>query len=81
MTKKTVMKMEHKNQRKRYKIQHCTNMSFTDWHSQMQIPKLYWEGGREVSFDGVPFSVDKVSVLDCQYGVKYWKEKQKKRRD
>ena len=57
-------------------------MSFTDWHSQMQIPKLYWiktEGGREVSFDGVPFSVDKVSVLDCQYGVQYWEENKTKK--
>ena len=56
-------------------------MSLTDWHSQIQIPKLSWtktEGGREVSFDSVPFSVDKVSVLDCQYGVQYWKEKQNK---
>ena len=56
-------------------------MSFTGWYSQTQIPKLYWtttEGGREVSFDSVPFSVDKVSVLDCQYGVQYWKEKQNK---
>ena len=32
-------------------------------------------GRKEVSFDGVPFSVDKVSLLDCQYGVHYWKEK------
>ena len=40
--------------------------------------KLYWtksEGGREVNFDGMPFSVDKVSVRDCQYGNHYWKEK------
>ena len=37
----------------------------------IQVPKLYWtkmKGGREISFDGVPLSVDKVSVLDCQYG-------------
>ena len=42
------------------------------------IPKLCWtklEGGREVSFDGMPVSVDKVSVRDCQYGDHYWKEK------
>ena len=48
---------------------------------QPQIPKLYWtksEGGREVSFDGMPFSVDKVSLLDCQYGEHYWKEKKEK---
>ena len=31
-----------------------------------------------MSFDGVPFSVDKVSILDCQYGVHYWKEKKEK---
>ena len=31
-----------------------------------------------MSFDDVPFSVDKVSVLDCQYGVHYWKEKKNK---
>ena len=31
-----------------------------------------------MNFDGVPFSVDKVSVLDCQYGVQYWKEKKEK---
>ena len=35
------------------------------------------EGG---SFDGVPFSVDKVSVLDCQYGEQYWKEKNNKQK-
>ena len=28
-----------------------------------------------MSFDGMPFSVDKVSVRDCQYGDHYWKEK------
>ena len=38
------------------------------------------EGGREISFDGVPFSVDKVSVLDCQYGEQYWKEKNNKQK-
>lgn len=45
-------------------------------------PKLYYtkkEGSREVNFDGVPFSVDKVSVLDCQYGVQYWKKKENKK--
>ena len=48
---------------------------------QSQIPKLYWtksEGGRTVSFDGIPFSVERVSVLDCQYGHKYYKEKKEK---
>ena len=24
-----------------------------------------------MSFEGIPFSVDKVNVLDCQYGVHY----------
>ena len=28
-----------------------------------------------MTFDGTPFSVDKVCVLDCQYGMRYWKEK------
>ena len=28
-----------------------------------------------MSFDGTPFSVEKVCVLDCQYGVRYWREK------
>ena len=32
-----------------------------------------------MSFDGVPFSVDKVSILDCQYGVHYWKKEKKEK--
>ena len=33
-----------------------------------------------MNFDGVSFSVDKVSVLDCQYGVQYWREKENKKK-
>ena len=47
----------------------------------MSVPKLYWrksDGGKEVTFNGAPFSVDKEVLLDCQYGVCYWKEKAKK---
>lgn len=49
----------------------------------LPTPKLYWakrEGSREVSFDGVPFSVNKVSILDCQYGKQYWKQKENKKK-
>ena len=28
----------------------------------------------------MPFSVDKVSVRDCQYGDHYWKEKKNKKK-
>ena len=33
-----------------------------------------------MSFDGMSFSVDKVSLLDCPYGEHYWKEKQDKKK-
>jgi len=41
---------------------------------------LYWskkEGDRTVQFDGIPFSVEKVTLYDCQYGEQYWKDKAK----
>lgn len=46
----------------------------------MQIetcPKLYWskkEGDRTIQFDGIPFSIEKVTHYDCQYGEHYWKD-------
>lgn len=48
----------------------------------MMLPKLFWkkiEGGRMVSFDNAPFSVDKEALLDCQYGKQYWKVKEQKK--
>ena len=42
---------------------------------------MYWlkrEQGRTIQFDGIPFSIEKVTTLDCQYGEHYWKEKSKK---
>ena len=46
---------------------------------QMEMcPKLYWskkEGIRTVQFDGIPFSIEKVTLYDCQYGEHYWKDK------
>ena len=47
----------------------------------MLVPKLYWlkrEQGRTIQFDGIPFSIEKITTLDCQYGDHYWKEKHKK---
>lgn len=44
-------------------------------------PKLYWskkEGDRTVQFDGIPFSIEKVTLYDCQYGEHYWKENRNK---
>ena len=29
---------------------------------------------REVSFDGIPFSVEEERVMDCQHGQKYYKK-------
>ena len=78
-TKKVWNQVHHKIQRYYDKINVTT--SLYSFLYQPQIPKLYWtksEGGREVSFDGMPFSVDKVSLLDCQYGEHYWKEKKEK---
>ena len=46
---------------------------------QMEMcPKLYWskkEGIRTVQFDGIPFSIEKVTLYDFQYGEHYWKDK------
>ena len=46
---------------------------------QMEMcPKLYWskkEDIRPVQFDGIPFSIEKVTLYDCQYGEHYWKDK------
>ena len=45
------------------------------------VPKLFWtktEGDRTIQFNGIPFSVEKVTTLDCQYGEHYWKKKAKK---
>ena len=50
----------------------------------IQSLKLYWtksEGDNESSFDGIPFSVDKMRILDCHYGelaILEEKSKQKK---
>ena len=53
-----------------------TNIHYRDiLNHHLHIPKPKSEG---VSFEGVPFSVDKASVLDCQYEVHYWKEKKNK---
>ena len=43
----------------------------------LQEPRLYWrksEGTNEVSFNGIPFSVEEEKILDCQYGVHYFKK-------
>lgn len=43
----------------------------------MQERRLFWrktEGTREVSFSGIPFSVEEEKILDCQYGVHYFKK-------
>ena len=40
--------------------------------------RLYWsktEGRKLLEFDGVPFSVEDVRTLDCQFGEKYYKQK------
>ena len=40
--------------------------------------RLYWsktEGCNLLKFDGVPFSIDDVRTLDCQFGEKYYKQK------
>ena len=41
-------------------------------------PKVFLtkkEGGTNVTFDGVPFTIEKETVYDCQYGKHYYKEK------
>ena len=41
---------------------------------------MYWskkEGDRTIQFDGIPFTVEKVTFYDCQYGEHYWKDKPK----
>ena len=46
---------------------------------QMEMcPNLYWsmkEGIRTVQFDVIPFSIEKATLYDCQYGEHYWKDK------
>ncbi len=32
-------------------------------------------GGRKFEFEGVPFSIGEKRILDCQYGVQYYKQK------
>ena len=47
----------------------------------MLVSKLYWlkrEQGRAIQFDGIPFSTEKVTILDCQYSDHNWKEKCKR---
>ena len=42
--------------------------------------RLYWhksEGKKEINFNDIPFSVNEMKVLDCQFGGKYYKEKSK----
>ena len=42
--------------------------------------QLYWhksEGKKEINFNDIPFSVNEMKVLDCQFGEKYYKEKLK----
>ena len=42
--------------------------------------RLYWhksEGKKEINFNDIPFSINEMKVLDCQFGEKYYKEKLK----
>ena len=45
--------------------------------------KLYWrkaEGNTTVCFSDSPFMVNREVVMDCQYGVHYWKDKEPKKK-
>ena len=43
----------------------------------IQELRLFWrkkEGTCDVSFNGIPFSVEEEKILDCQYGAHYFKK-------
>lgn len=40
--------------------------------------RVYWqksEGGKNIRFEGTPFSVAETKLLDCQFGPNYFKQK------
>ena len=40
--------------------------------------KIFWEKKNAINFDDTPFTIDKHTVLDCQYGQHYFKKKESK---
>ena len=44
----------------------------------MKQKKFFWERKDGTNFDETPFTVDKHTVFDCQYGSKYFKGKESK---
>ena len=48
------------------------------FHITLQEPRLFWrkkEDSLDISFNGIPFSVEEERILDCQYGCHYFKKR------
>ena len=40
------------------------------------MQKNFWEKYNGTNFDNIPFTIDKQTDLDCEYGLKYFKDKE-----